>query len=439
MSLITVVDILKFDSHPVRGCSVDAPVIGARVDVHAIRIQGWVLGRENRVVAVHVVHEDTVIRTAFFGQLREDVAARYPAAQGAAHSGFSTMFGVVGLPPECAVHLTAVFEDQSSVVFASLHLRHQPLRSNCQVGLRPLLVTTLGRTGSTWLMRLLDEHPAIVAHRLHPYETRAAGYWLNMVKVLTEPADHIHSSHPDVFYHDTHWAGHHPYYMPPITDPPPVHHWFGRAYAEHVAGFCQESIESFYRGVAQAQEASHPVYFAEKCHPAHLPWIAWELYPEAREIILVRDLRDMVCSMLDFYRKTGRVSFGRDKVATDEEFVRRLRPAVLSLQRSWEARRQRACLVRYEDLLCRPTETLRDLLDYLAIDSSSATVDRILERASADSPKLEHHRTSAASGTSMGRWRASDGRLQALFQECFGDVLPVFGYRDPDIAPLPKS
>ena len=44
-----------------------------------------------------------------------------------------------------------------------------------------------------------------------------------------------------------------------------------------------------------------------------MPEMTWELYPRAREVILVRDFRDMVASMFAYNAKRGREGFHRDR------------------------------------------------------------------------------------------------------------------------------
>ena len=56
-----------------------------------------------------------------------------------------------------------------------------------------LQLTSVGRTGTTWMMRMLAAHPGIVAHTNHPLEIWPARYWAHMLKVLSGPADPVSS------------------------------------------------------------------------------------------------------------------------------------------------------------------------------------------------------------------------------------------------------
>jgi hypothetical protein len=135
--------------------------------------------------------------------------------------------------------------------------------------------------------------------------------------------------------------------------------------------------------------------------------------------------------MLAYNEKFGRRAFGPAHVETDEEFATFLRNSTIrNLSRSWPKRRDRAQLIRYEDLINKPHEVLHGVLAYLNLDASEATVAGMLERASTDNPEMKQHRTSSEVSTSLGRWRSSlSPELQAVANTAFGDVLQQFGYQ----------
>jgi len=280
-------------------------------------------------------------------------------------------------------------------------------------------------------MRLLAEYPQIVAYKHHPYELRITKYWMHMLKVLAEPANHHQSANFNNFHANEWYVGHNPFNTRPVIDRPEIGYWFGHTHVEQLVGFCQQSIEDFYHQVANTQHEIKPMYFAEKHVPDHIPWLIWQLYPHAREVFLVRDFRDMLCSMLAFNARRGYMAFGRDRVESDEEHVRLLQSHVVSLLKAWQRRSTQAHLLHYEDLIIRPVETLSDLLEYLNLDATSSTIEEMIQRASKDTPTQHLHRTSPSPETSIGRWRQDlDHSLQVACQEAFGDVLKEFGYKE---------
>ena len=87
--------------------------------------------------------------------------------------------------------------------------------------------------------------------------------------------------------------------------------------------------------------------------------------------------------------------------------------------------------MRYEDLLTRPEDVLRETFDYVGIDASADTVQRVLRQASEPDSKLAFHMTSRDQGASIGRWeRDLPADIQALCSEEFGPALVEFGYSE---------
>jgi sulfotransferase family protein len=166
-----------------------------------------------------------------------------------------------------------------------------------------------------------------------------------------------------------------------------------------------------------------------------------ELYPGAREVFLVRDFRDVACSALLAEERHDNAPFGsgRQPGMSEEEYVREVvRRMATDMQRSWETRGSGAHLVRYEDMVLRPHETLDSLLSYLEVDSSAETIDRVVELASQDVPDLprttfeparvEAHRVGRSPQSSIGRWRERDDAFREVLDDALGDALSAFGY-----------
>ena len=65
----------------------------------------------------------------------------------------------------------------------------QQLTSAFTPSMQPIMVTSPGRSGSTWLMRMLAEHPDIIVHERFPYETHVCSYWMHFIQVLATPVD----------------------------------------------------------------------------------------------------------------------------------------------------------------------------------------------------------------------------------------------------------
>jgi hypothetical protein len=432
MPLVEILDVqtVAGGGRAVAACVLDAPLPGRRMETYGFAIEGWVLGRHAPAVAVQVVGDDGPLRWGTVRQPRPDVRTDYPDAPAAERSGFRLWVSVLGLRPEFELKVRAVFADERTARIATIRGRRQPLRTGFEPALQPIMLTTVGRTGSTWSMRLLAEHPRVVAHRIYPYETRVARYWLHMLKVLTDPMDHERSGHPDYFQNDKLAVPHNPFYPEPLGRSPRLDQWLGRDYVEGLTAFCQRAVEECYLRIAEDQGQTGARYFAEKHRPDTLPSLYWELYPGTKEIFLVRDFRDLVTSMLAFNEARGSVQFGRQLVESDEAFVRDVaRGRLRHLESAWQTRRGRSHLLRYEDLVQRPVETLRDLLRYLDLEHDETTIAGMIERSAETTPELQVHQTSGQASRSIGRWRTDlDPILQAAAQEELRDALDAFGY-----------
>jgi SAM-dependent methyltransferase len=415
----------------------DHPKTGSQSDIYAIDISGWAVEHRRPIAAVDVVHGNATIRTVPVQIPRPDVSAHFGERFENDNCGFSTRVGVVGLPSEFQLRLDAVLQDASRVPFARIQGRRQPLPSNLRSTLNPLMITSLGRTGTTWLMRLLSEHPQIVVQKIHPYETRAAGYWVHMLKVLSEPANHGQSSNRENVTSNRWWIGHHPYYLESLTRHPLIRAWYGRTYVENMIDFIKDNVDDFYLRVGEVQNQSAPLMFAEKFLPDQNQHILWELYPEPREIVLVRDFRDVICSVLSFNERRGHVAFGRELVSHDEEFVRLFQGFARHLLEYWRRRASQLFLMRYEELILRPVDSLASMLEYLGLDGTSSLITEVLQTASTDTPQLRQHRTSSSPSASIGRWRHDlSPPLQSLCEEVFSDVLREFGYDEDLLAAI---
>jgi hypothetical protein len=134
--------------------------------------------------------------------------------------------------------------------------------------------------------------------------------------------------------------------------------------------------------------------------------------------------------MKAFDEKRGFRAFGRQQASDDEHhIVEQLAPRVSSLHRGWVRRAERAHLVRYEDLVSDPPETVRAMLAYLEIDSSPAVVEAVMRALTETTPGMEAHRTTPDAQASVGRWqRELTPELQRLCESAFGPALEAFGY-----------
>jgi hypothetical protein len=141
----------------------------------------------------------------------------------------------------------------------------------------------------------------------------------------------------------------------------------------------------------------------------------------------------MLCSVIAFNHKRGYQAFGRADVGSDAEYVETA--VANSARRLLRRRRERgeeAHLVRYEDLIQEPAETLAGTMRYLGLDAGEEAVAAVLERSGEES--LDEHRTTGKVSESIGRWKRDlSPELAQVCAEVLDPVLVEFGY-EPTLA-----
>lgn len=408
----------------------EAPTAGFASEMFAFPVSGWVLGARVPARSIDVLCCSHLVRSIPVDVPRPDVVRAYPGAVTEV-SGFSDAIGIAALTQAFELELVAVLADGSRQLVATLRGGHDRLIPAERPRMHPIMVTSLGRCGTTWMMRLLGGHPEVVAHDRYPHELAAAGYWAHVTRVLTDPPDAAEVSNPHALAEDVSRAGRNPYYAQ-VTDQPDLQRVLRRDDVHDLAAVCVRRIDDWYATMARAQGRSVGRYFAEKCTPQHIPIVLWNLYPNAKEVFLVRDFRDMASSILAFNRKRGYAAFGRHPDDDDERHLHRLRESAEGLLASWVQRRDRAHLVHYEDLVRQPAVTLLRLLEYLELDAAPESADRMLRHGSSQTKEVEWHSTSPSLADSVGRWRREPPELRELMQRIFGDLARQFRHDSPN-------
>jgi hypothetical protein len=418
------------DSATVLSAAVEAPHDGERLPTWTLPVSGWVVGRESRGRHVRVSQRDASWDMPLHDR-RPDVGDRHRDAEWARYSGFSGAVNTLRLPPRFELELTAELGDGTPAPLGTITGRRAQLESSYDPELRPLIVTTLGRTGSTWLIHLLAGHPAVTAYRPFSFEPRAVTYWIDVLTSLSEPASYTQQVEGEVRYPHPWWLGSGTRMTSEVLPDAELARWLGSEHITDLAAFAQQRLDAVYLRIGALAD-ERPEFFAEKCLPeSNVPQLVQELYPDGREIFLVRDFRDMLCSIRAFNEKRGSSAFGRDGSGGEEAYVLDvLAPSVKNLLHEWRQRADTAQLVRYEDLILNPAEALRGILEQAGLEASTERVDDMLARAALPIPGMDVHRTAGQGATeSVGRWRRDlEPELQAVCEEAFAEALAEFGY-----------
>jgi hypothetical protein len=273
-------------------------------------------------------------------------------------------------------------------------------------------------------MALLGQHPGIVTYRPFEFETRAGAYWAQVFLALSDPKcyqQQVISTEPIGQW----WLGESLRCLRDIPDPA-VGTCLGASGVRALACFCQARLDAFYSAAKVAAGSSGAKYFAEK-YLVGVRRMVREWYPQSKEVILVRDPRDMFCSIEAFNAKRGYLAFARDRLTDPEEYIRMRMREISRLVQLWKT--TPVHLLRYEDLVREPLATVRAVLEHLDLASGAELVKDIVETGSRKADAVPFHRTSPSAAESVGRWRRDlPESLQRFFTSEYGDLLGQLGY-----------
>ncbi|HET8565714.1 MAG TPA: sulfotransferase [Solirubrobacterales bacterium] len=405
----------------VHGGNVDSPRGG--VETYGMTIEGWVLSRQIPIEHVEVLYEERPLATVPVDRPRPDIAAGFPEVEGASRSGFLATISALRLPERFELVLRAKLVDGTRLPLANLRGRRRRLPAGGGGEIQPLMVNTIGRSGSTLLVTLLSSHPDVVAFAPFIKDARISTYWVNVLQDLAAPSSYLAPFDPPDLERPHWWldggGGE-------LGDEE-VERWLGSGSVDSLAGLCRTQIEAFYSNLA----AGGARFFVEKYLPYQVvPDLLGELYAGAREVILVRDFRDMLCSVIAFNRKRGWSDFGHTEGGDDAKYVREVMlPSLTALARRLQREGAAPSLVRYEDLVLDPEPALAGLFAQLGLQSGEEVVAETVRLAHEGTASMDHHRTTSDPAASIGRWRDDlPDDIAAVCNEELGPLLAEFGY-----------
>jgi hypothetical protein len=283
--------------------------------------------------------------------------------------------------------------------------------------LQAILVTAPGRSGTTLLMNRLARSPQIVAGEMHPFEVRQIAYWSGVVATLSGPADFEHATHPDRLEGDGFRVGASPFSHPNYRDlfrrKELESEYFQQYVPTQLRDLAQRIVLEYYLRIRDDRQKLGAVFFAEKNNNLHRPTrtFARALFPDLKEIVLVRDPRDLLCSQAAYFRRGYQAIFQQLGGAL-EEYLRIRRQAG-----------DRVLFLKYEDLLLHPGPSSDLIAAYLGSDCVIPT-DSDAEHAG-----FAAHATSDSPMASIERWKSQLPRkLQSQCAQAWSEYLGEFGY-----------
>ena len=415
----------------IAGFDITYPEVGSCEPVYSLPLEGWVVPALAAPQTIRVESGHGPIAQAPVSIVRPDVGRLHPDLSWAGRAGFAIRLNALELPPRFRLTLSLLIEDGSRAELGTIEGERRPLPVKDTI-YQPLIVTTIGRSGSTWLTWLLGRQPDIVDYRSFEYESKVAPYFAEVLRTLTRPLSYYQPIRGEID-HRGWWLGNEPsealfWYSSHDS----IDEWLGSDYVEDLIDFFTGRMDALFGHLAIATGKEHARYVIEKMPPSYFGQrMMAEMIPGTRELFLVRDFRDVAASIFAFGEKRGRRWFPGYQAESDEQVVREpLRNEIDRLLQSWRERRESAFLVRYEDLVLRPEETLSGVLSYLELDAVPVDVTRALaDAARIDGDMHGAHITSPSAMGSIGRWqRDLTPDLQRACEEALGESLAAFGY-----------
>jgi hypothetical protein len=280
----------------------------------------------------------------------------------------------------------------------------------------PILVTAPGRSGTTYLMNCLAAAPQIVVAELVPYEVRLLSYYAAAFAVLTAPADTERSTHPDKLEGDGFHIG-----FNPFNGPQYAHAFRGRAaldyfnqnwVPQHLGAALAGTVREYYQRLAVDRGKGSVAYFAEKNNNLHRPtrMFVRRVFPRMREIVIVRDPRDVLCSHMAYFD------------SSQDKAFHQLSHSCRQLATIHGNAGPELCVIRYEDMIAGDPATFSRVSGFL--DATVAPVE-----TEAGGEMFRKHGTSDTPAASIGRWRHDlPAEMRARSSQDWGEFLDRFGY-----------
>ncbi len=286
-----------------------------------------------------------------------------------------------------------------------------------EAALTPILVTAVGRSGTTLLMGKLAQSADIVVAEAPPYEIRLLSYYATAQFVLTSLADTVRSTHPDRLEGRGFEVGFNPFSLG--SDVP----WFktGSLPAELFSDYAPNEtfhafkriVNEYYLRLASDQGKNKRKYFAEKSNNIELRSRRFprDAFKGAREIMITRDPRDLVCSRQKYFKQGDKIDILSVAEGTDE------------ILRIANERRDDTIFIRYEDLVANAAATCAQLSGFLGVEIPARS------GSEAESFQFKVHGTSKSPEASIGRWRTDlTSEAAALVEHRCRAFMERFGY-----------
>lgn len=396
----------------------DVNIVGYIDEANRFFVTGWVADRDDwtRSLRVDIVVNDTPVGWAQADTFRAGLASLAPEATG--RYEFRYYFAdPLSLYQENKISVR-VSETKAHLASSNRPLPAAPTDPQAARGRPsgPILVSTCGRTGSTAIMAELARHPNVVVAGDRPYEVEMGCYYAYALRTLSAHGDPNRSLTADriTASENRYHIGFNPYFDQShanlFKDRRRLDRFVSERVPPRLAHAFRDIILDFYQDVAADQGIEFPIYFAEKSLPERdLRLGIRYMFPNLREIVLVRDFRDIVCSSMATKGANFDVIF-KDVLAAAHMFREIL-----------DAGTDGLLMLKYEDYVADKQAALGRLFGYLGLGVPGSGEGALKEL-------FDVHATSTSPEASIGRWRRDLTPEQQARCEVFAPFLERLGY-----------
>ncbi|RXH16963.1 sulfotransferase [Bradyrhizobium guangzhouense] len=409
---------------------IDGPKIGESTEAPCIELTGW---------AVHASQQFREIRA--IGKYVDVRAMRYPRPGVVSafkdrfavneYCGFYVHLWACDIADDPHIEVQAITEDGATITIAQFEIdatrpsRSQFYSSETDVP-AILIVSNVGRSGSSLLMGSLLKHPSVVGSRSPSYESHLIQGHVARLKL------EIMYTYPMVYFYR-------PWYNDDIrgmelygitrSELPTVQPFLINQHMENFS----KLVSSYARDVLSTGNRTD-VFVCEKAtQPAQRDvarFLSW-YWPRYREIVLVRDPRDLICSYVAFDAARGIEGrgFSEGLQTNPEAFFERIGRSYQELALRVSHSGPSLMVVTYESLILEPRTTMRRICDWLGIDNSHATMEALLNKSDLQFEMGAKHVTSGDPRETIGRWKRDlPQSYLPLIDKYVRDAATFFGY-----------
>jgi hypothetical protein len=282
----------------------------------------------------------------------------------------------------------------------------------------PVVVSSLGRSGSSLLQALIAAHPRAVGERSYPRECKYGQ------AVMTEALG-IQLAGGIA---ETDWGARspaNPYFANMLRLSSLMQN--GTANYEFLysdlwelrRGFALEVTARLYRRFFP-EHAARAGFFVEKGSNVYSSVLAGYFYNKVRDVVLIRDPRDLAASAVSYNRSGAPADF--TEFGSDfESAVRTMGTQLQVLDEAQAYKGDIGLLVRYEDLVSDMPGVVGRIFAHIGDEPSPAETETTIATALSElGSTYDRHRTSGASADrSIGRWKRDLTNAQKAICETY--------------------